>query len=257
MSFDKMYRDGIERVWDIDASSQNGYLRIIQDARNMSGMNFRKINACFIPNDRYFLNYFGEDAKDPAYGIYDESNVCFWNNCLVFPIYNVADQVVSLAGFNPLQYVQVKETGDRELNYYVYSPKSVFSKRRYLFYTEGTYFSAMADGYLFLTDGIFDTLMLAQNGFWSAALMGSSLTPEIIMQLRFIKRVILLADNDLAGVKLYRFAKKYLKNVVLAKQGITKDVDELLKGNKKEAALRWLKTIAYSEKSKYATWVFN
>lgn len=254
MNFDTVYRKGVKRVWDEDADSQRKYISVIQEARQMSDMDFQTLNACFIPNNNYFVHFFGEESRSTQYGCYDERGLCFWNNCLVFPIVNAANQIVSLAGFNPLRYVEAKDTGDKSINYYVYNSKDVFEKGKYLFYIEGTYMDAVKNGFLFLTDGIFDTLSLASEGFSAAALMGSSLTQEILMQLRFIKRVILLVDNDPAGMKLYNSLCRYLNNVELAKQGITKDVDDLLKSSKHDWAVSWLEQIVSDKHRRGSVW---
>lgn len=257
MGFDSVYRRGIQRVWMEDGGSQLGYLGIIQEARQMDGMDFRELKACFIPNDGYFAAYFGEESRDAAYGCYDSGGRCFWNNCLVFPVFNAAGAVVSLAGFNPLRYAEAKEKQDKSINYYIYSPKHLFTKGRYLFYIENMYLKALEDGYLFLTDGIFDTLALSVHGYNAAALMGSYLSQEVLMQLRFIDRVVLAADNDAAGMKLYDNLRIHLNNAELAKQGAAKDMDELLKGSRKASALAWLDSIVRCRNGRRTVWTYR
>lgn len=237
MSLDRVYREGVSRIWQEDRSSQEEFLSIIAQVRGMQSFDFETIKAVFIPNDQYLLQYFDAEILDPQYGFYDYENRCFWNNCMIIPIYNVADKVVSVCGFNPFRYLQAKEEKDWSLNYYVYASSKSFRKGAFLFYLEGCYQRAFDDGYLFLTDGIFDTISLQLAGFNAAAMMGSSLTPEIMTMLKFIKRVLLVCDNDEAGYKVSEQLKKKHKNVTIVKQGKTKDIDELLKSDKRELCI--------------------
>lgn len=243
MDFDKVYRDCVDRVWSEDGENQTVFLNIVQQARNCSGIDFRQLKSIFIPNDKYLRAYSTSEIMNPAFGVYNESGLCFWNNCVVFPIYNVADKIVSLVGFNPLQYAEAKETGDKSINYYCYSPKNVFAKGRYLFYTEGAYTKSVKDGYALLTDGIFDTISLSKEGFNAMAFMGSSITPEIAMLLRFVSNVIIVSDNDSAGAKLVQYAKSVLSGVKEFRQGKTKDIDELLKSEFRTEVVQRLKAM--------------
>lgn len=242
MSLDSIYRDGVAKVWEKDAVSQKNYLDIVSKTRNMPSIDFKSLNAFFIPNDDYVPTYFGEEIRNREYGFYDDSaQFCYWNNCLVIPIHNVADKIVSVVGFNPFRYVEAKENQDWSINYYIYASASHFKKGSHLFYLEGCFSRAMDEGYLFLTDGIFDTVSMQLAGFNTAALMGSSLTQELSAILRFIDRLIIVIDNDEAGQKLANDIKRAHKNVTIVKQGVTKDVDDLLKSDKREIAIAELR----------------
>lgn len=238
MSLDTIYRKGIERVWDEDSSSQANYINAVLTARNMKCMELNKLHAFFIPNDHYVERFFGSEILNPMYGFYDKiGTCCYWNNCLVFPIYNVADKIVSVVGFNPFRYVEAKEKKDWSLNYYIYADSQHFKKGAHLFYLEGAYSRALDEGYLFLTDGIFDTISLQTVNFISAALMGSSVTSEIAALLRFIKRLIVVIDNDEAGQKLANDLMRVHPQVTIVKQKLTKDIDDLLKGDRRDRAI--------------------
>lgn len=237
MGLDTVYRHGIRRVWEEDTESQLQYTSIIEQVRNIKGVDFRQINSFFIPNDNYVKEYFESEITEPEYGFYNHSDVCFWNNCLVLPIYNVADKVVSVAGFNPIKYVKAKETLDWSLNYYIYASSRLFKKGSFMFYLEGCYQRALDDGYLFITDGIWDTISVQLAGFNAAALMGSTVTPEIAAMLRFINRLILAIDNDEAGQKLAYDIKRIHPRVTVLKQGKTKDIDDLLKSEYRDSAI--------------------
>ena len=113
--------------------------------------------------------------------------------------------------------------------FYTYSKKSVMQRGKYVYTLPGVYEKALNDGYLLVVDGMFDALHLSSLGFNSAALMGSTITDEIIALLRFVHKVIVIADNDKAGIQLIDRLKQSLHNVVCLFQGDTKDVDEFLK----------------------------
>ena len=134
MSLNSIYRNGIQRVWTEDYDSQRKYTDLVRQTRNMQGIDFKKINAFFIPNDDYVKQYFDIEILSPEYGFYNRESQCFWNNCLVIPIYNVADRIISVVGFNPFKYLQAKETKDWSLNYYIYAVHA-FSKKDHLCFT--------------------------------------------------------------------------------------------------------------------------
>jgi DNA primase len=198
----------------------------------------------FVPNDDYLALYCGDAIRNPELGCYDFDGNCIWNNNLIVPIFNVAGKIAGLGGFNPLNYVQAHETGDWSILYYQYSSKQIFKKGSYLYCPLDSYEKALTDGYIVVVDGLFDAISLREAGFNSAALMGSSLTNENVTLLRFVKHVILAADNDDAGLKLQRELGLRVKNLKLFRQKYQKDVDGLLKSEYREQAIRELRNLA-------------
>lgn len=238
---DTIYRSGVHRIWEEDKLSQLNYVKSCLAARNTPPLDLESLMSFFIPNDEYVINYFGSDILLPEYGFYDERHMCFWDNCLVLPIFNVADKVTSVVGFNPFRYVEAREKQDWSINYYIYADSRHFRKSSYMFYTEGVYRSAMRDGFLFVTDGVFDTVSLQLAGFNSAAFLGSFVTAEISAMLRFINHVIAVIDNDEAGQKLAGALKRVHPNVTIVSQRCTKDIDELLRSNNRNQVISELK----------------
>lgn len=241
MILDTIYRNGVNRVWGEDTQSQREYLKVVSQCRGMDFIDFESMHSIFIPNDNYLFQYFDSSIGNQEFGFFDYDNRCFWNNCLIMPIYDVADKVRSVVGFNPFSYVQAKETNDWSINYYTYASAKVFRRGAFLFYCEGDYSKALDDGYLFLTDGVFDAVSLHFAGFNAAAMMGSNVTPEIISMLRFVRRVLVVCDNDEAGYKLVQGLRRVHPGIVTVKQGATKDIDEVLKSEYRDQAIAGLR----------------
>lgn len=241
MNLDTLYRSGVQNAWSSDYEAQKYYTDIITELRGMKENPFKEINGIFIPNDSYMKHYFGEEIVNESYGCYDYDGRCNWNNCLLLPILNVADKIAGFVSFNPFKYLEAKETNDWSIYYYAYSSKNVFSKGNYLFTLDGVYKRAIEDGYLLLVDGVFDTINVTRAGFNAAGLLGSTLTPQIIMLLRFIKKIVLLMDNDDAGIQLYNNLKTVLPSVDVVKQSWGKDADDALKSDYREEYIGLIK----------------
>lgn len=222
MSLNEVFNAGYERVQEKYLAEQLEYLRIVAEARNMPVEYIIAARGVFIPNDDFMYEVFGSEITQ--YDCYRDS-LCVWNNAVIFPVRDVTNKVRGFAGFFPLDYLKK----DEDVNYYAYSSQSVMEKGRFMYFPQGGISKAIDDGYLLIVDGLFDAISLCGNGYNAASLMGSNLTPEIIMQLRFIKKIIVPADNDNPGYLLYDKMKKRLSNVVLYQQGYTKDIDALLK----------------------------
>lgn len=233
MSLSQIFDIGYNKVQKDYFNEQTEYLQIVADARNMPVDFIRSAQGVFIPNDEFMLEVFGNEILQ--YDCY-RGDACVWNNAVIFPVRDVTGGVRGFAGFFPLDYL--KE--DEEVNYYAYSSQSVMEKSRFMYFPQGGLAKAIDDGYLLLVDGLFDAISLCGNGYNAASLMGSNLTPEIIMQLRFVKKIIIPADNDNPGYLLYEKLKRRLPNVQLFRQGYTKDVDALLKTEYASAAKREL-----------------
>ncbi len=239
--FNQIIEKGIVEVWDSDCEVQSEFLHLIENVRGMGHGILKELRAFFVPNDAYLALRFGEGIKTPDFDCYVGS-LCKWNNCLVMPIRNAADNAVGLVGFNPFQYLKNRESNDWTTPYYKYSNAYLFPKGKHVF-APGGIAKALEEGYVFVVDGIFDAISLWHRGFNAWALMDSSLTRERIVLLRSVKRVILVADNDDAGVKLYKQMRQKIRGVELIKQGKTKDIDELLKTDFAEKTVQKLRNL--------------
>lgn len=231
-NFHDVISAGIKRIYEEDLTQQEYNLDFIcSNARGMPSGVLKQSGAFFVPNDKYMLEFFGSGVMLPELDCYSGAE-CIWNNYLVVPVRDVSDTIVGLAGFNPFMYLEAKETQNWSITYYRYTNKSIFHKGRYLFGIPGAFLKAKHDGYCVLLDGFFDTLNSAQNGFNALGVLGSDVTPEIAAQLRFIKKTIVLVDNDEAGLRLFNQLHKYNPKITYCfKQGRVKDADDSFKSD--------------------------
>lgn len=247
MTIDSIVSPGIERIYNEDFEAQKDYIeKICLDVRNIEPDIIYKAKGFFVPNDSYLIEYFGDNCILDGLGIYSTPETCLWLHNLVLPIFSVGKTIEGLAGFNPFRYLEAHETKNRGMNYYSYSSKEVFNKGDYLYMLPGTFEAAYEKGYLVITDGIFDTLSFAKEGFLSGALLGSFVSMTVLAQLRFIKTIILAVDNDKAGQGLYARLCKNLNNVILFSQDKYKDSDDIIKSKDKDRYLKGLQDIIYS-----------
>ena len=230
-SLDGVIKAGIQRLKEEDLEAQEFYIKkVCEGVRGSSSELLLEAGAFFVPNNNYMRLFFGREIEDAYYDCYDGDGECKWNNCLVMPVTNLVGKIVGLAGFNPINYLKAKETLDWSITYYSYSHRSLFDKSKYLFCLPGVYQEALKDGYICVLDGFFDTVSATQHGFHAAGLLGSVISQEIAAQLRFFNKVIVLFDNDEAGLKVVRDLKKYNPhNTYTFLQGKAKDADEILK----------------------------
>lgn len=241
--FSELAKEGIKNVWRDDYRSQDEYLKIIAESRQMDVLLLRMTDTFFVPNNEYLSNYFSGEIRDIVYDCYDYNGLCKWSNYLIIPIYNLADEIVAFCGFNPLLYAKAHEPGEGGQNYYQYSNKNIFQKGRYVYCPKGVQERAMVEQYVFVTDGVFDAISLVGAGFNAASLMGSNLTAEIIVQLKMMGNVFIVSDNDKAGLALQKRIKTAIPKAKAFTQGKTKDIDELLKSEYRSSVLAKLQKL--------------
>ena len=238
-SFNELIKNGIKNVYEKDLTSQQVYIKnICEKVRNIDDDIIYKFEGFFVPNDDYMKTYFGTGITQRGYDCYSEGNLCHWLGYLVFPVYNLIDEVVGLVGFNPVNKLKAVEEQMWDINYYRLASKMIFDKGKYLFMLNGTYRKALEDGYIIITDGVFDTISFTANGLNSGALLGSVLSEEIIVMLSFIDKVYISVDNDEAGLTLERNLKRKLSNVRAIKQNRFKDADDILKSKYRNLFLK-------------------
>ena len=241
--FSSIMKIGIKEIKERYMEAQEVYIdSICKRVRNMKPDIIYTADAFYIPNQDFFRLVFGADIVNPDYDVYDSSGYCDWDGYLVFPIYDVLNDIVGLVGFNPINKLKAKEPEHWDLSYYKHSNTKLMDKSKYIFMLKGMFQKAIEKGYIILTDGVFDMLSGAQEGLVTGALLGSTLSEEMIAQLKFIDIIYMTMDNDEAGLRLLKLLKKYCPNTRAIIQGKFKDLDDILKSEYKEKFLKTLHT---------------
>lgn len=237
MNFSALVEEGIKKIYTEDRDMQEHYLDIFaKDVRKLKDASiFFKAEAFFVPNNDYMVKYFGQEALNPSYDMYNYDGECVWDNQIVFPIRNVVEKPVGFVGFNPFIKLQRSDENMRtNENYYRYSTSQVFNRGRHLYCPRGVYDKAVRDGYIVLTDGVYDMWGFNEHGINSGCLMGSTISEELLFILRFVDTLFLAQDDDDAGLRVLHELKRHHPNVRYLRHNAGKDADDILKSDKSE-----------------------
>lgn len=224
--------EGIKSVWEKDEEVQTGYLRaVVEGIRKNTGEDATKmveylknLGAFFVPNDEYLLYHFGPQIKSFEFGCY-KGEYCTIYQSLAIPLRFLDEKLIGFVGYDNGNYAEDPNTTIK----YLYPPKHVWDKSRFMFVEREEMLKAIEDGYIFIVDGIFDKIKLQTLGYNAVSLCGSALTKWHESYLSVIKHKIVLPDNDSAGTKLSSWCRKRLKGCIEFKQGDEWDVDDWLK----------------------------
>lgn len=88
---------------------------------------------------------------------------------------------------------------------------------------------AIDDEYIILVDGVFDSISLAQEGYNSISILGSTISEYTRFILSLVKNVYVAYDNDGAGRRLYESLKRVHGSVYSITQSKCKDIDDFIK----------------------------
>lgn len=233
---------GIKKIYAEDLATQKHYIdTIMKEARNSDSSIIYKAEGFFVPNDNYMLEYFGDIVLNSDYDCYNYAGECKWTGNLVLPLRDVKNNIVGLVGYNPFIALENKEKGIWDNPYYKQSDKKVLNKSLFLFGLKDYFKRALKEGYIILTDGVFDLLSCEREGFVAGALLGSYVSDALLYQLSLIPKVIVAMDNDSAGLKVLNQLKRYLPSTIALKQGKFKDIDDLLKSELKDNAVKQIR----------------
>lgn len=224
----ELYMELFEKVMEDDLSSQEYYLSMVADQRKIPVEYLLSIGALFIPNNDYISHYLGSDAKNSMAGLYYEE-MCPWTLFVVLPVRNLAGDIVGLTGWDAYnKYRELTEDVEGLVTYRV-SAKSVFPKEKYFLSDIECLKRNFASRVVFVTDGVFDAVALNYRNVPAIALLGSTFSKEVLYYLSWYKYIYVCADNDSAGITLYKKLSRALKNVYCVSQNRTKDIEELLR----------------------------
>ena len=218
----------IDRIWDKGYNSirndENAWKQQVawiteaaEDIRKMPAQELINRQFLYVPNDIYVLHYFGSEIAEYKYGVYRNEQCNFYKR-LMFPVMGFNNQVAGLGGW----------ANDSEWKY-VYSPDTLWDKQRYFYCDPKDFAKALDDDYIIIVDGIFDAINLNRIGLHAVSLMGSTFSNWHRYYIRLIKYVIIIPDNDSAGVNLVKKIRKFRQDAIVLWQGKYKDIDDYIK----------------------------
>lgn len=91
--------------------------------------------------------------------------------------------------------------------------------------------SALEKGYICVCEGIFDRIRLESEGIPAITTLGSQISKTQLRVLNRFDKVILIGDNDRAGLQAQEIIMKGVKRTQQIKIGYAKDIDELAINN--------------------------
>lgn len=230
-----MLIEGIDSIYEKDLESQKHYITTTcRDLRGRMLDILFDMKAFYVPNNEYMIEHFGHGIMNPKYDCYMFDGQCKWAHHLVIPVTDVTGKVVGFTGYNPyvkLAYEKQNRTKEEEeiakMPRYKESSMQLMNKSKYFLCPLGIK-KAIDDGYIILIDGVFDALSLAQEGYNSFAILGSSVSEYVKFCLSFVDLIYVAYDNDYAGDKLYNTMKLAFPNTLAIRQDKCKDIDEFI-----------------------------
>lgn len=250
MSFDRLIKNGINKIYTEDESRQRQMMNVLAEDRFIDIDYLISLGAFFVPENDYMLRFFGENIRQLEYDCYYGED-CKWVLHLVLPLRNCEGKIVSLLGYNPLHRIikrQREETGE-DLYIppkYITSAKSLAERGTYLLIPNGIQ-KMIHDGYCIIVDGFFDALTLGSMGYNSVSSLSSVINDKNLFVLSFVKRKYVAYDNDRAGIDLFNYLSRRLPNVKSITQGKCKDMDEYVHTYGRDKVKGILDEFIYSE----------
>lgn len=199
-----IFTEGINKIYTEDIEFQKQLIEAYAIEREIDYQVLLNRNLFYVPNDEYLIQFFGIDVAYPSEGLY-EMNECKIYKRIAIPIPGFNGEYISLCGYD-----NGNELSEGEgLIKYLYQPKSAIDKGKLLFIERDKYIKAYNEGYIFITDGLFDQIRLDALGYNIVSLCGSTLTPFQKLALSKIKNKVLIQDRDKAGEKLFKTLKEW------------------------------------------------
>lgn len=231
-----MLMRGIKKIYSEDLDTQKHYIKTIcGELRGRELDILVDMQAFYVPNNDYMIEYFGYEITHPQFDCYTNEGECIWAHHLVIPIRDVSDKVVGFTGYNPyVALAKKKEQKTKEeeeiskMARYKESSTILMDKSRFFLCPLG-FKKAIEDGYIIITDGVFDTVSIANEGFNSFCILGSTISEYVKFCLSFIDVIYVAYDNDFAGVKMYNSFKSTFPKTLAIRQNKCKDIDGFIK----------------------------
>jgi len=215
-----------------DIKSQKHYVGIVM--RDVRGIDYESVvpfEVIFIPNNEYLTHFAGNDIKNPMYGLYDPDGECRYVGDILIPLKLISGVCCGWVAFDPIVKARAEQTKDFSESYYELPPSSIMKKGKVLFVRPEVYKKSLNDEYICLIDGVFDNISLDYHGFNSGSFLGSEVNSDNMFLLMFIKNLIVIPDNDEAGLKFVKSIRKFRPDARVCNQFWCKDADDVLKSD--------------------------
>jgi len=127
--------------------------------------------------------------------------------------------------YDVLAQIHMRQTGEKKPAYYAPSDER---KDSLVFVPDNSWGMVTASDTIYIVDGVWDSITINYLGLPAMALLGSRISEDVKKILSLYKQIILVQDNDQAGVSLFIELSKLFKNVWRVKipVSIAKDIDE-------------------------------
>lgn len=228
MQFPDFALNLIERIYADDMESQDYYLNLLGQAREIPLDYLKSLGAFFVPNNDYIKYYGGNDSLNPDFDLYTYGQ-CLWTHFLVIPVKNLSGKICGFVGWDANNSLKKAEGIATDLSTYRVSNKRVFDKNHYFLADVKVLEENYHNGVLFVVDGVFDSLSLNCRGIPAISLLGSYPSALHYYFLHWFSHIYVITDNDKAGCDLYRWIHRAIPRTRRITQTGCKDIDAFLK----------------------------
>lgn len=172
--------------------------------------------AIYTPTDDYIEKAFGAKMKEHFKEFYqNKENELL--GCLAVPIFTLNDTHLGFIQNRPKSQVKYKY------------PESYISKKStMLFMLSKSFIKALERGYIILVEGVFDEIFITALDEPGCGINGTTLNIQLASIINLIPNKIVIADNDVAGSRMYATLDKRLKGNIVTIKLPTKDIAEYL-----------------------------
>ncbi len=211
----------VAKVWEDDKDFQTDALKeIAKTYRKMPWEWLREEGCFYVPTDRY-IGDLDWDLTNSKWGLYN-GDYCLYYQRLVIPLRWLSGEVFGFCGYDAGDF------GDESHVKYLFPSKKFFDKSRFIYTSRKVLTKGLEEGYVFVVEGIFDTIRLANMGEPVIGLCSSRLTSIQKRYLEGFKHKIIIPDNDSAGRGLAEYFTKVVKGSLVWSVPNVKDIDDYL-----------------------------
>lgn len=227
-------KEGISRVWREDSEYQKSILtQILSEDRAVCDWMiplyleyFEKTGMFYNPTSNYMIEVFGAAIQNVEYGVFTPTGVNRYERRLMMPLEFFDETICGFVGYSA---VNTDKNIGKTIKY-LYPDKSILKKGKVMFITREELAKSNKDGYICITDGLFDKITLQALDINAGSCCGSAITSIHKIALNQVKKKIIIPDNDPAGTSfLNKFYELYGTDCKACIQTEENDIDEYLR----------------------------